>query len=83
MPATSPCVCKGRAMGSRPQACMATMQVSEGLVVGGQVGGGLCRALIAYCGRCGDLGPSFCPLTSPWWGLGCPLAFFVSRAPHL
>ena len=70
MPATSPCVCKGRATGSRPQACMATMQVSEGLAVGGQVGGGLCRALIAYCGRRGDLGPSFRPLTSPWWGLG-------------
>ncbi|CAI9168239.1 unnamed protein product [Rangifer tarandus platyrhynchus] len=26
MPATSPCVRKGRAVGSRPQACLATMQ---------------------------------------------------------
>lgn len=67
MPATSPCVRKGRAVGSRPQACLATMQVSEGLAVGGQVGGGLCRAPIAYCGRRGDRGPSFCPLTSPRW----------------
>ena len=49
---------------------MATMQVSEGLAVGGQVGGGLCRAPIAYCGRRGDLGPlippTHLPVVGPW-----------------
>lgn len=81
MPATSPLrVRTAEPWGSRPQACMATMQVSEDLVVGGQVSGGLCRA--RWPPTLGGV-EIWAPHSAHSPPLGCPLAFSGSQTPHL